>query len=170
MKNSNDAMAFAIAAIGTDRVDKGGSPYVRHLMATAAAVDAATGYRDDEAVQAAILHDLCEDHPVTLDDLTKAGFSGRVVFLVDALTKRPSEEPIDYWMRVIDAGPTACAIKAADAAHNSKVERLGRVPTLKEIRSMEFYSDLSWIMANADNYARVELRKMLLDNEARGRG
>lgn len=170
MKNSNDAMAFAIEAMGRDRVDKGGSPYVRHLIAVAAEVDRLTGYDNDEAVQAAILHDTVEDTSVTLDDLRAAGFSREVVRLVDALTKREGEQPIDYWMRIIDHGGwVARYIKTSDALHNSKSERLRRQLTDKDRRSSRFYIGLSAIMFSASTRSREQNRQMLLDNEAKGR-
>lgn len=169
MKNSNDAMAFAIKAMGTDRVDKGGNPYVLHLCAVAHGTAFAT-QMNDEAVQAAILHDTVEDTDVTLADLSAAGFSDEVVRLVDALTKRDGEQPIDYWMRVIDAGEKARAIKAADAAHNSEGYRLNRVLDERDKRSCEFYWGLANLMAKAPKYGRDHIRQLLLENEARGRG
>jgi hypothetical protein len=129
MKNSNDAMALAIRAMGSGRTDKGGVPYVIHLAETLVIARNYAGMidveYDDELRQAAILHDTVEDSEVTLDDLRTAGYSERVISLVDALTHRPGEPKVDYWKRVVAAGPAARAIKAADAASNSNPWRLG---------------------------------------------
>lgn len=172
-RNSNDAMAYAIAAMGYDRVDKGGNPYVLHLCETVMHLDRmceSMGIEvDDEMRQAAILHDTAEDTPVTLNDLRRDGFSERVVMMVDALTKREGEAPVDYWMRVIAAGPAARAIKAADAKSNSRVERLNRLPTREDMASSRFYTGLSKCMQQAGYYKRDTIREMLLDNERAGR-
>lgn len=172
-RNSNDAMAYAIQAMGYDRVDKGGNPYVLHLCETVMNLDrmcASMGIEvDDEMRQAAICHDLVEDTPVTLNDMRRDGFNERVVMLVDALTKREGEAPADYWMRVIAAGPAARAIKAADAKSNSRVERLNRVPTPRDMASSRFYTGLSKCMQQAHYYSPATIKQMLLDNERAGR-
>lgn len=148
-RNSNAAMAFAIVAMGKERVDKGGNPYVLHLCETVATLQrwAKDGWPfDDEIAQAAILHDTVEDTEATLDDLRDYGFSERVVALVDALTQRPVESKLDYWGRVCAAGDAARAIKAADAESNSRLERLGREASFGEIQRAAAYGRLSRVL------------------------
>ena len=61
-----------------------GEPYVRHTMAVA---EILAGLRlDAEALAAALLHDVVEDTPLTLEEL-RAAFGGTVARLVDGVTK-----------------------------------------------------------------------------------
>src|SRR3954449_3148842 len=86
MMTSADAKAFArIQHAG--QVDKVGAPYVEHLERVAfAAEHRAQQARDlslavdpDAVVQAAWLHDVIEDTPVTADELRGAGYAAAVV-------------------------------------------------------------------------------------------
>lgn len=157
--NANDAMRFALEAMGVDRLDRGDMPYVRHLMAVASAVDRELGFLDDEAVQAAILHDVIEDTPVALEQLRAAGFSDRVVGLVDALTHRPGEDKLIYWQRILHHGQVARTIKAADARHNGSGQRaaLAGLPP----RRVDGYRALATAMENNDLQALGHAARLL---------
>ena len=152
--NSNDAMRYAIEAMGVDRVDKGGNPYVLHLCEVVTRLDeTARAMRvvvTDDMRCAAILHDAVEDTDRTLDDLRKEGFSDETVRLVDALTHRNGEERLAYFMRVVYAGPEARAIKAADALSNARPERLNREPTPEDIVNRKLYAMLAETMMDRD--------------------
>jgi (p)ppGpp synthase/HD superfamily hydrolase len=98
------------------QVDKTGKPYIAHPQRV-------VGRLDDPTEQAvAWLHDVVEDTAVTLDDL-RGTFPGVIVDAVDAMTKRPGEPLGDYIARV-RADPIATAVKRADVADNSSLERL----------------------------------------------
>jgi (p)ppGpp synthase/HD superfamily hydrolase len=75
---------------------------------------------------AAILHDVVEDTPWTLEQLRAEGFSDDVLSAVDALTKRKGE---DYFAFVDRAGrdPVARAVKIADIRDNMDVSRTAGV-------------------------------------------
>ncbi len=78
-----EAFDFAVAAHdGQKRKD--GSPYVTHTIA-AATIAAEMGL-DDDAVIAALLHDVLEDTSVTDEELTQR-FGGDVTELVEGVTK-----------------------------------------------------------------------------------
>ncbi|MCC5480258.1 HD domain-containing protein [Streptomyces barringtoniae] len=103
------------------QTDKAGRPYAEHLAAVAAGVRARGG--DAEQIAAAWLHDAVEDDALTPQWLEEAALSARTKAIVDALTKRPGEEPEAYARRIL-ATDGARLVKEADLAHNADPERL----------------------------------------------
>jgi (p)ppGpp synthase/HD superfamily hydrolase len=75
---------------------------------------------------AAVLHDVVEDTPWTLEQLRAEGFGDDVLRAVDALTKREGE---DYFAFVDRAGrdPVARTVKIADIRDNMDVSRIASV-------------------------------------------
>lgn len=104
------AQAIAIRA-HEGQVDKSGHPYIGHPARVAQRVRG-----DDAAEIVAWLHDVVEDTEVSLGDLRRQ-FPGFVVAAVDAMSKRPGEQPDDYYLRV-RGNPIARAVKLADIADN----------------------------------------------------
>ena len=82
MSSLEEAIAIAARA-HAGQVDKARQPYILHPLKVMLRLQAT-----DERI-AAVLHDVVEDTPITLDDLRAAGFSPAVITAVDALTKRP---------------------------------------------------------------------------------
>lgn len=100
-----------------DQRDKNGMPYVFHPFHLAEQMT-------DEATTAiALLHDVVEDSPATLDDLRIMGFDEAVVEAVGLLTHDPTEAYMDYVAR-IRSNPLAMAVKRADLMHNMDTSRL----------------------------------------------
>ncbi|MEV6056321.1 HD domain-containing protein [Streptomyces sp. NPDC052107] len=114
------------------QTDKAGRPYAEHLAAVAAGVRARGG--DAEQIAAAWLHDAVEDAALTRQWLEQAALSARTKAIVDALTKRPGEEPEAYAGRIL-ATDGARLVKEADLAHNADPERLAVLdePTRKRL-------------------------------------
>lgn len=79
-----------------------------------------------EARIAAVLHDVVEDSPWTLDALRQAGFSGAVLRAIDHLTRREGEDYLDFVRRAA-RDPIAAVVKRADVADNSDLSRLSTV-------------------------------------------
>ncbi len=77
------AIDFAIKA-HEGQFRKSGEPYVTHPILVAAITAAITG--DEDMTIAALLHDVVEDTPVTLQEIQEA-FGERVALLVEGLTK-----------------------------------------------------------------------------------
>nr|WP_106410433.1 MULTISPECIES: HD domain-containing protein [Pseudofrankia] len=112
------------------QLDKAGEEYIGHPMRVRATVERtapAAGVDPVHAQLAALLHDVVEDTPVTLDELRARGYPSGVVAAVDALSKRPGEATEVYLARVA-ANPLAVVVKRADMADNSDPVRLGRLP------------------------------------------
>ena len=116
---TNKALRFAYNA-HHGQLDYNGIPYIFHPVHLAEQMD------DEISCCAALLHDVVEDTPVTLDDLRK-DFPEEVVSVVALLTHDDSAEYhnqnyFDYVRRIKD-NPIARKVKLADIAHNSDQTR-----------------------------------------------
>lgn len=121
-----EALEMAEAAhAGQTRNGSGGMAYIHHPVAVAELL-AAEGF-GEEAVAAALLHDVVEDSDASLDDI-RGRFGATVAELVAALTEDGSIEPYrrrkdEHRRRVEAAGGDALAIYAADKLSNIRVLR-----------------------------------------------
>jgi (p)ppGpp synthase/HD superfamily hydrolase len=102
------------------RNGSGGLAYVEHPRAVAELL-AERGY-DEEALAAALLHDVVEDSEMTVADLREP-FGPRVAAMVDALSDDESIESYrkrkdEHRRRVVEAGGDALAVYAADKLTN----------------------------------------------------
>ncbi|SDM35320.1 HD domain-containing protein [Streptomyces wuyuanensis] len=103
------------------QTDKAGRPYAEHIRAVADGVRERGG--TDEQIAAAWLHDAIEDGVLSREWLAAAELPEQVKDLVDAMTKRPGEDPESYARRIL-ATPGARLVKEADLAHNADPGRL----------------------------------------------
>lgn len=104
------ARAFEYMSVAHAGQMYGDLPYFTHPLAVAEAVKEPT---EDELV-AALLHDVVEDTPRTLQDLAD-NFGDRVTATVDLLTKRPRMSYQDGILRIVNSGNrSAVKIKWAD--------------------------------------------------------
>jgi (p)ppGpp synthase/HD superfamily hydrolase len=105
----------------------GTTPYISHPAAVAKAIadgwDTQNGIEvfypalKDAAVAAAWLHDVVEDCPITLAELSTLGMNPLVVSIVKALTKTDDQEYLSYILTVKEI-PIARMIKIQDIKHN----------------------------------------------------
>lgn len=121
------SLAIAIAkAAHAGQTDHGGIPYIQHPMDVMKGVwYSGAASNPDSGVHilaAAALHDVVEDTPVTLGDLSEAGITHRAIMLTDAMTRRDGET---YWAYIkrLKADESACVIKAADLLDNTRTDR-----------------------------------------------
>ena len=126
--------AIALAAQAHEgQIDKAGAPDILHPLRMMLSVDT------PEARMAAVLHDVVEDTPITLDQLRLEGFPGTVIEAVEALTKRPDEEnDYDGFIRRVAPNPLARTVKLADLRDNCDMSRIVQ-PTEKDWRRIEKY-------------------------------
>ncbi len=68
-------------------------------------------------ISSALLHDVVEDTPVTLQNLRDEGFPEVVVETVDATTERPGEAPSEFMARTLVV-PRAVVVRFADSSYN----------------------------------------------------
>ena len=109
--------------------DKSGVPYIYHPAFLASQMDT------EEEVITALLHDVVEDTPVTLEELEQAGFSQTVLDALELLTHNDESEYTDY-VRRIKGNPLAAKIKLADLWHNNNPTRNANLSPEK----VEWYS------------------------------
>lgn len=111
--------------------DKAGQPYILHPLR----VMLRTG-NDNERI-CAVLHDVIEDTPITLEMLRNEGFSPEVLAVLDCLTKRDGESYDDFIGRVL-MNELACHVKLADLADNMDLSRLP-APSEEDFQRLEKY-------------------------------
>lgn len=112
---TNKAMKLAYTA-HHGQTDTGGLPYIFHPFHLAEQMT------DEITVCVALLHDVVEDTPVTLEELEKE-FPKEVTEAVRLLTHEEGTDYFDY-VRAIRENPVAKTVKLADLAHNSDETRL----------------------------------------------
>ncbi len=116
MSDLDTALAIAVEA-HRGQVDKAGQPYILHPLRVMARVTTA------EERLVAVLHDVVEDSPKTLDDLRAAGFDEAVVRAVDFLTRR-EDETYEAFIERVDGDALARRVKLADLEDNMTLTRL----------------------------------------------
>jgi (p)ppGpp synthase/HD superfamily hydrolase len=122
--------AIAIAAEAhAGQKDRAGAPYILHPIRLMIQMDS------ENAMMAAVLHDVVENSVWILDDLRKEGFSNEVLNAVDSLTHRDKEGE-DYWDYIKRAGSDLIALKVklADLLDNLNPNRLNKVTNEDEKR------------------------------------
>ena len=128
-----DAIVLAAEA-HRGQVDKAGRPYILHPLRVMSHLGAQAS---DEARMAALLHDVVEDTPITMDELRKCGYPPVVLSAVASLTKRDGE---DYEAFVRRAGRDVLArvVKIADLHDNMDLTRIAS-PAEKDLARLEKY-------------------------------
>jgi hypothetical protein len=108
--------AIQIAARAHEgQVDKQELPYILHPLRVMDGVEGLDA-------KIAVLHDVVEDTPVTLNDLEREGFSGEVLAAVRCVTHAEGESYADYVVRCRD-NPIARRVKLYDLADNTRLSR-----------------------------------------------
>lgn len=106
---TNKAMKIAYSA-HHGQTDKSGLPYIFHPYHLAEQMT------DETSTCVALLHDVIEDTPLSLDDLAQE-FPPAVIDALRLLTHTPDMDYFDY-VRAICQNPVARQVKLADLAHN----------------------------------------------------
>ncbi|TAE24721.1 MAG: HD domain-containing protein [Candidatus Kapaibacterium sp.] len=112
------AHAIALAAEAhKHQKDRAGAAYILHPLRLMFKMN------DENAMMAAVLHDVVEDTEWTLDDLREEGFSDEVLSAVDCLTQRKNE-PYNALIQRAKQNPIALRVKIADLEDNMDIKRL----------------------------------------------
>jgi len=126
--------AIALAAkVHEGQTDKGGFAYILHPLRVMNGLNST----DKELCSIAVLHDVVEDSNITLEDLSKMGFSMRVVTGVDSVSKRPGETYDDF-IRRCACNIDGRLVKIEDLRDNSDITRLKGI-NKRDIERMEKY-------------------------------
>jgi (p)ppGpp synthase/HD superfamily hydrolase len=130
IKNTNDLINKSLQIVTrlfNDKVDKGGFPYVIHLLKVY------SGVSDYNEQVCALLHDVIEDTDVDYDDLRKVGYPEEIIEVLTILTKLKGEDYKDYINRIINSNNYhAMNIKLADLRHNMDSSRI-KNPTPNDV-------------------------------------
>lgn len=107
-----------------DKYDKGGNPYVTHLLSVEERFVNRYGFMDSDCVVACLLHDILEDTDTTEQELLDVEYvNERVVELVKILTRQKDETYMAYIRRVAVV-EAARRIKICDLEDNMDITRL----------------------------------------------
>lgn len=125
-----------------DQTDKSGMPYVFHPFHLAEQMP------DEETTIVALLHDVVEDTPYTLDDLREMGFSEKVLAALTLMTHDKSIPYMDYVAKIKE-NKIAMTVKLADLKHNSDLSRLDTVDE-KALKRIEKYRQAIALLSDSD--------------------
>ena len=132
-KQEQLGLAITIAVQAHDgQFDKGGFPYILHPLHLMHRLK-----YDLQLATIAMLHDVVEDSDITINDLEKLGFSGRVLSALYILTHE-RKHTYDEYLYYITKNFDAIRVKRKDLEHNSDITRLKGV-TDKDLKRMEKY-------------------------------
>ncbi|WP_163996191.1 HD domain-containing protein [Pyxidicoccus caerfyrddinensis] len=113
------ALALAVEAHRGQR-DKAGQPYILHPLRVMMRLET------DAERTVAMLHDVVEDTPWTLERLREAGYPEDVLRALDALTRRDGET-YEAFIERLRPDALARRVKLADLEDNMDVRRLTAV-------------------------------------------
>ena len=111
--------------------DKSGLPYVFHPFHLAEQME------DENTTIVALLHDVVEDTPYTIEGLRSIGFDNQIIEAIGVMTHDENVPYMEY-IRQIKTNPIAKAVKLADLKHNSDLTRLDMI-TEKDLKRVEKY-------------------------------
>jgi (p)ppGpp synthase/HD superfamily hydrolase len=149
------AVEFATRYHGDQRRPTG-APYLEHLLEALEVLVRGARVTDPDVLCAAVLHDVVEDTPCTLDDV-RVAFGGRVADMVGWVTKPEPEGGADrradrkaakesYLKSLRHAPDDAVLVKLADRASNVQTLR-----NLSPARQRDYYAQtVSYIMPLAE--------------------
>ena len=98
-----------------EQLDHNGIPYIFHPLHLAEQME------DEISCCAALLHDVVEDTPVTMEELERE-FPTEVIEVLKLLTHGTDVPYFDY-VQAVKSNPIAVKVKLADIAHNSDQTR-----------------------------------------------
>jgi (p)ppGpp synthase/HD superfamily hydrolase len=123
-----------------EQTDKSGLPYVFHPFHLAEQM------QTEETTIVALLHDVVEDTPYTLEDLAKLGFDRPIIDAIALMTHADDVDYMDY-VRAIKENPIARAVKLADLRHNSDLSRMDTVDEKALARRKKYLEALALLEA-----------------------
>ncbi len=125
-----------------DQTDKAGLPYVFHPFHVAEQMP------DEKTTIVALLHDVIEDTPCTLQDLRGMGFDEDVLRALALMTHDKAVPYMDY-VAGIKGNPVARTVKLADLRHNSDLSRLDEINE-KALKRVEKYAAAIRLLSDPD--------------------
>ena len=115
------------------QTDKAGESYVLHPMRMALRC------RTDAERIVALLHDVVEDSPWTLDQLAGEGFPPEILAGVDGMTHREGES-YEAFVDCAAQNPLSAHVKRLDLEDNVNMLRLGEVTEKDLVRLQKYHA------------------------------
>jgi (p)ppGpp synthase/HD superfamily hydrolase len=128
------AIQIAVEA-HSGQTDKAGNPYILHPLRIMFRM------RTDDEKITAVLHDVVEDSPWTLEGLRDEGFSETVLEAVRYMT-RASEDSYETFIEIAMSNPISCQVKLEDIRDNLDLSRLSEVNDRDIVRIRKYLSAL----------------------------
>ena len=117
--NLIDKSLEIITNLFNDKLDKGNSPYVLHLLKVY------HGVNTSEEKIVALLHDVLENTDTTMNDLKELGYSKNIIDNIFVLTKKKGEDYRDYIDRIINSNnKVAMNVKLSDLKCNMDIKKI----------------------------------------------
>ena len=138
-------LTFAANAHGTQKTPHD-FPYLTHISCVAMEVihacekSSLDEKKADFAITCALLHDVIEDCPeITLDYLLQQGFPNDIVFAIECLTKKPSDQDYTEFIKQTERSALAVSVKLNDLRDNMDLTRFTRPLTDKDAKRLNKY-------------------------------
>lgn len=117
--NLTDKSLMIITKLFNDKLDKGGSPYIVHLLK----VYGNSKLNDEKIV--ALLHDILENTDCQKEDLIDLGYPSNIIDSIIILTKKKGEDYRDYIERIIKSDNIlAMNVKLSDLKCNMDIKKI----------------------------------------------
>ena len=121
-----------------NQFDKGGKPYFEHPLFVSQQI------KNIEGKIVALLHDICEDTDITLNDLLDLGFTLRIVQAINVLSRK-SDDEYEQYLQKVKSNYIARIVKISDIKHNMDITRIQN-PTIKDHqRILKYEKALSFL-------------------------
>lgn len=136
--------AVRIAAQAHDgQTDKAGEAYILHPLRLMSRC------RADAQRIVALLHDVVEDSPMTLEDLAGEGFSPEIIAGIDGMTRRQSESYEEFISRAAQ-NPLSASIKRLDLEDNLNTLRLPELTEQDLARLQKYHAAYRRLSSNPE--------------------
>lgn len=133
------AIGIALAA-HEGQVDKAGAPYILHALRVMMRM------QGEEAMAAAVLHDVLEDSPYGPDMLLNSHIPEEVVEAVLSVTRRENEA-YEQFIRRAAENPTGRRVKIADLEDNMDIRRLDKLGNASQARLKKYLKAWKFLSA-----------------------
>ncbi len=133
-----------------DKVDKGGNPYIGHLLRVFSSIDEEKNRKCsdpdstlsmfyEKACVVALLHDAIEDTEITFDDLREKEFDGEIIVAVNAITRRKEEIKYFDFIERVKKNDLATLVKIYDLEDNMDIKRLNKFGDYEQKRLKKYW-------------------------------
>ena len=169
MIDKNNLYSFKYIAIRLiskyfkDKIDKGGHPYIEHLMSVANKIRSLSiknNLGDDDiynkAYIVALLHDIIEDTPVTREYLYKEGIvDEEILDALESVTREAHEKYSEFVVRA-NKNKIGRLVKICDLEDNMDIRRLSRFDKYEQKRLRKYWYSWKYLQGDISEDEYIE--------------